>query len=494
MGSLKPTTASATSLVQFSSDDYQISEDSGHIDLTVTRQGNVSQSATVNFSTFDENGTGHANQKNDYIISAGTLTFAPGETGKTLRILLVDDLFDENDEVISVALSNESGNALGLGSPNVVEVTILDDDGAPSGENPLETASFFVRQQYLDFLNREPDPGGLTFWTNEITQCGSDAACISNRRVSVSAAFFLETEFQQTGFFVHRIHRSAFGTRPLYGEYIVARNNLGTGSDADKLAFANSFVTRPDFVDRYGALTNAAYVDALLANVGIDPANMKLFTTTLSGAQEVPANGSTATGTSSVVLNASETRIRVSLSFSGLSSAQSDAHIHGPADPGVNAPPVFPLPLGQLTDLAIDVTPAQVADLKAGKYYINVHTNNFLGGEIRGQYPASTSIPHSLVAGLNGSTETRATVLIKIAENEEVRRNELNLAFVMAEYFGYLRRDPDPGGLDFWLNQLNSTTPPNFRAMVCAFLTSAEYQERFGPAVRTDTECAGITP
>jgi hypothetical protein len=99
-----------------------------------------------------------------------------------------------------------------------------------------------------------------------------------------------------------------------------------------------------------------------------------------------------------------------------------------------------------------------------------------------------------LIAGLNGSTETRATVLLKVAENEEVRRNELNLAFVMAEYFGYLRRDPDPGGLDFWLNQLNSTPVPNFRSLVCAFLASGEYQERFGNCVRTDAECAGITP
>jgi hypothetical protein len=58
------------------------------------------------------------------------------------------------------------------------------------------------------------------------------------------------------------------------------------------------------------------------------------------------------------------------------------------------------------------------------------------------------------------------------------------------QYFGYLRRDPDQGGYDFWLNILNNREPNNYRAMVCAFLTSAEYQQRFGASVtRTNRDC-----
>src|SRR5204862_444660 len=49
-------------------------------------------------------------------------------------------------------------------------------DAVPSA-NPLDTSSFFVRQQYLDFLGREPDTNGLAFWTNEITSCGTTQAC-----------------------------------------------------------------------------------------------------------------------------------------------------------------------------------------------------------------------------------------------------------------------------------------------------------------------------
>src|SRR5207302_2271451 len=61
--------------------------------------------------------------------------------------------------------------------------------------NPIDCADFFVRQHYLDFLNREPDDAGLAFWTDEITSCGADAHCVEAKRINVSAAYFLSIEF-----------------------------------------------------------------------------------------------------------------------------------------------------------------------------------------------------------------------------------------------------------------------------------------------------------
>ncbi len=62
--------------------------------------------------------------------------------------------------------------------------------------------------------------------------------------------------------------------------------------------------------------------------------------------------------------------------------------------------------------------------------------------------------------------------------------------YVLAEYFGYLRRDPDPGGYQFWLDVLNNRVQNNYRAMVCAFVNSIEYQDRFTPVhSHTDAEC-----
>lgn len=116
-----------------------------------------------------------------------------------------------------------------------------------------------------------------------------------------------------------------------------------------------------------------------------------LFVANLTGSQETPPNSSTATGRATLLLSPDEKTARVSLVFNGLSSAQTDAHIHGPAIPGVSAPPVFPLPLGQISDFQINMTPAQVQDLKNGLFYVNVHSGNFTAGEIRGQFASSLS-------------------------------------------------------------------------------------------------------
>jgi hypothetical protein len=58
------------------------------------------------------------------------------------------------------------------------------------------------------------------------------------------------------------------------------------------------------------------------------------------------------------------------------------------------------------------------------------------------------------------------------------------------EYFGYLRRDQDQDGYDFWLDVLNNREPGNLRGMACAFLTSTEYQQRFSYIVtHHNAEC-----
>jgi hypothetical protein len=87
----------------------------------------------------------------------------------------------------------------------------------------------------------------------------------------------------------------------------------------------------------------------------------------------------------------------------------------------------------------------------------------------------------ALIVGLLTSRETRAGVLLKIIENEDFKRRELNAAFVRAEYFGYLRRTPDAVGFGFWLGKLDGFGGDYRRAeMVKAFLSSTEYRARFG--------------
>lgn len=87
----------------------------------------------------------------------------------------------------------------------------------------------------------------------------------------------------------------------------------------------------------------------------------------------------------------------------------------------------------------------------------------------------------ALIVGLLTNRETRAGVLLKIIDKDDFKRREFNAAFVRMEYFGYLRRTPDPGGFDFWLKKLNDFNGDYRRAeMVKAFLASTEYRARFG--------------
>ena len=87
---------------------------------------------------------------------------------------------------------------------------------------------------------------------------------------------------------------------------------------------------------------------------------------------------------------------------------------------------------------------------------------------------------NALVNGLANSNLTRAAVLRQVVENAGFVQAKSNKMFVMMEYFGYLRRDPDESGYEFWLNKLNQFGG-NFEQaeMVKAFIISGEYRSRF---------------
>lgn len=248
-------------------------------------------------------------------------------------------------------------------------------------ENPLDTPEYFVRQHYLDFLDREPDESGFNFWSDQLLECGNDAACRERRTINVSAAYFLSIESQQTGALIDRLYRASYGRSPLYAEFMPDRAALARGVvvgrsgwegllAANEESFIHNWVERAAFHAAYDGLANQDYVDALIANTG-----------------------------------------------AGSDPAESN-------DP----------------------------------------TNNAL----------------ALVNGLNAGTLSRADVLKQIAHSESFARARFNEAFVMMEYFGFLRRDPDSRGFHFWLDKLNEFDGNFERAdMVKAFLVSGEYRGRF---------------
>lgn len=248
--------------------------------------------------------------------------------------------------------------------------------------NALDTPEFFVRQQYLDLLGREPDQEGLDYWSALLRNCRGNGECLSVKRVDVSAAFFMEREFQDSGSYIYDLYAGALGRKPMFGEYSLDRQQVvgGVTLDAAKTAFAGIFVQRAEFTSRYqNAITAESFVDALMQNV----------------------------------------------------------HAAGGVD---------------------------------------------LLGERAG-----------LIATYNSGTTTdasRAAVVRMIADDATFKHSQYNQAFVLTEYFAYLQRDAEPDGYSFWVTVLDTGDPGNYRGMVCSFLTSAEYQNRFSPILsHTNSEC-----
>jgi Ca2+-binding RTX toxin-like protein len=140
----------------------------------------------------------------------------------------------------------------------------------------------------------------------------------------------------------------------------------------------------PILTPHFGAVTHAGFEKAEAQRSGGSA------TAALEGSQEVPPVTTNGSGRGRVVLNAQENEIQVTLAFEALSGNSTLAHIHGPAAPGSNAPPIFDLTglggaSGDLGPFTFAVTPAQVLQLKSGQWYFNVHSATFGSGEIRGQ-------------------------------------------------------------------------------------------------------------
>jgi hypothetical protein len=283
--------AQTVSTVQFSQPTFVFTESTASMNVMVTRTGDASSFATVSYTTSDTASSnctavsGQASSHCDYLLTLGTLVFASGETSKTILIPIVDDAIHEGAENFSIALSNPVG--VTLGGQTTATLTINDNDSS-TGANPIDNSSFFVRQHYVDFLNREPDAPGLAFWVDGIETCTPKPSCTEVRRIDASAAFFLSIEFQETGYLVYRMHKASFGnlnggtapvpvrlapflhdTQEIGQGVIVGVGNWQAQLEANKQAFALEFVQRPEFLTAFpNTKTAAEFVDQMNTNAG----------------------------------------------------------------------------------------------------------------------------------------------------------------------------------------------------------------------------------
>jgi hypothetical protein len=153
-------------------------------------------------------------------------------------------------------------------------VTIGTNDTAGLN-NPIFQTPFYVRQQYLDFLSREPDTSGFNAWVGVLNGCPDvnnlDPNSLSANcdRILVSQSFFGSLEFQIKGFYVFRFYKLAFNRLPEYLEIISDMSFVAGATSQEvfdrKAQLAVRFTQRPEFITNFGGLSNSAYVNALLA-------------------------------------------------------------------------------------------------------------------------------------------------------------------------------------------------------------------------------------
>jgi len=206
--------------------------------------------------------------------------------------LKVGDLVLTSTMETRLELESEHGQAV----PNVITgstVAVVNSQGQTvlggvfntvdqiSASNDIDDTTFFVEQQYRDFLGREADDSGLDFWKAGITACGDDAGCAEPMRVNTSGAFFLSIEFQETGYLLYRLNEASFGSMPRRNEFMIDMQSLATGVivgasgwqqalEDNKRRMADDWVQRPAFRERFGSLNDDQYVRALYLNAGIE--------------------------------------------------------------------------------------------------------------------------------------------------------------------------------------------------------------------------------
>ncbi|HEX4900105.1 MAG TPA: DUF4214 domain-containing protein, partial [Pyrinomonadaceae bacterium] len=358
-------TPTGTPAIALSAANYSVPENGNQVTVTLTRLGDPAGIASVKYASSDSAGLNNCNVVNgiassrcDYAAVVGLVTFASGESLKTISIPLVDDAYAEGNESFTLSLSNATG--AGLGNVSTATITINDNE-VVNGSNPIEVTAFFVREHYIDFLGREPDPAGYTGWQNVINNCASgDTSC---DRIHVSGAFYQSPEFQERGYFVYRFYSVSFGRKPDYAEFLpdfarVSGFLSNQQLEGARVAFVADFIARPAFATKYDGLSNAQFVETLVATAGV-----------------------------------------------------------------------------------------------------------------------TLTVKQDLIDALNNGTKTRAQVLREIVEHAVVTQKFFNQAFVVMQYFGYLRRDPDAAYLN-WIQELNSSG--NARTMINGFVNSLEYRARFG--------------
>jgi hypothetical protein len=178
-------------------------------------------------------------------------------------------------------------------------------DSGSSMINPIGGSPFFIRQQYLDFLVREPDAGGSQFYLDILNGCNpADVECVKYTRGALSANFFRSPEFQQKGSFVMYLYMVGLGQRPVtvaelsdqdkvdrphFSEFMTDLQAISDPNDdkatvsAKKDALTVTWLQRTEVAQRFPlTLTDAQFIQKLVDTAGVSLANQSTLVASLN--------------------------------------------------------------------------------------------------------------------------------------------------------------------------------------------------------------------
>jgi len=466
--------------------------------FTVSLSPVSGQPVTVNVAT--ANGT--ATAPGDYqSVNITPLTFNPGETSKPVNVPIVGDTFGEFDETFFVNLSGATNATIfdpqGQGTINdeepavtvqfgssssvvveesrAVNVTVTrggDTSGAVSVDYTTVNGTASDRTDYTTAVGRLTFPAGetgatITVLTNEDSYVegtesftlslsnpqGTDTALVSQSTTTVT----IIDDFSEPS--TNAIDNSDLFVRQHYHDF------LNREGDPGGIAFWRNGIESCGIDLGCRAVKRDDSSAAFFLSIEFQGTGYFVYRTYTAGFGPTRVGGKVPITLQEFLPDTQRVGRGVVVGETG-ADALLDANKNAYLLEFVQRPAF-------IVQYPNAMTPAQFVDA------LNTNTGNSL------TTPERDALVVQLTA--NNTTQGRANVLRAITENAAFKAHEFNRAFVLIQYFGYLRRNPNDApdvnfsGYDFWLNKLNQFNG-DYRAaeMVRAFINSAEYRQRFG--------------
>ncbi len=523
-GVATPASFSLTNLppgtIQFASATFRQDENGGTAVITVTRAGGSAGATSVSFSTSNGTAVGGASCSAgvDFINNSGTLSWADGDSSdKTFAVTICDDSLNETDETIGLSLSGATGLAA-LGSQTNATLTVRDNDPS-GGVIEFSTAVFAVAERggQRDITVVRTGDTTRAATVEYTTDDGSIPSVVVPCSATTGAAL-------QRCDYTHTAGTLRFAAGETQKTFSVPVNDDSyvEGPETTRLVLSN-----PGGGAALGAQSAATLqidddVTESTGNPIDDDGNFvrQHYHDFLNREPDAPGLGFWTNNITSCGANAQCREVkRIDTSaafFLSIEFQQTGYFVYltrKSAFGNLSGAPV-PVRLREFLRDTQEIGRGVVVGQGAWQQQLAANRQAFLlsfvgGNEFRALYPDQTSADafvNSLDANAGGVLSSgekatlvnelspnpsdaalRADVLMKVAQHLSLVQGEFNRAFVLMQYFGYLRRDPDAApdtdftGYNFWLSKLDSFGGDYRRAeMVKAFINSAEYRQRFG--------------